>query len=59
MITPEIKECFKYKAGSWGIKKLSKSGLHIITTPFNISEFNKKYTDIEIHKDNPTNLYIP
>jgi bisphosphoglycerate-dependent phosphoglycerate mutase len=37
----------------------SKSGLHIITTPFNISEFNKKYTDIEIHKDNPTNLYIP
>jgi hypothetical protein len=36
----------------------SKSGLHIITTPFNIQEFNKKYTGIEIHKDNPTNLYI-
>jgi hypothetical protein len=37
----------------------SKSGLHFITTPFNIIDFNKKYDGIEIHKDNPTNLYIP
>jgi len=36
----------------------SKSGLHIITSPFNIEEFNRKYTGIEIHKDNPTNLYM-
>lgn len=36
----------------------SKSGLHIITSPFNIEEFNKKYQGIEIHKDNPTNLFI-
>lgn len=37
----------------------SKSGMHIITNPFNIKKFLEKYNEIEIHKDNPTNLYIP
>lgn len=37
----------------------SKSGVHIITKPFNLEQFGKKYPDIEVHKDNPTNLYIP
>jgi len=37
----------------------SKNGMHLITYPFNVIEFKKRYTDIEIHKDNPTNLYIP
>lgn len=37
----------------------SKSGLHLITIPFNLHEFTNKYLEIEIHKDNPTNLYIP
>lgn len=39
----------------------SKSGFHLITSPFDISEFQKNilYKDIDIHKDNPTNLYIP
>lgn len=37
----------------------SKTGLHIITKPFNLQEFNKKYPEIDVHKDNPTNLYIP
>lgn len=37
----------------------SKNGLHLITKPFNIIEFKKLYLDIDIHKDNPTNLYIP
>ena len=39
----------------------SKSGYHLITSPFNVDEFKKKYTkyEIEVHKDNPTNLYIP
>ena len=36
----------------------SKNGYHIITTPFNVMEFKKKYS-LDIHKDNPTNLYIP
>lgn len=36
----------------------SKNGYHIITTPFNLESFKKKYLDIEVHKDNPTNLYL-
>lgn len=39
----------------------SKNGYHLITLPFNIDQF--KFYDreniVEIHKDNPTNLYIP
>lgn len=46
----------------------SKSGLHIITKPFALNEFDifmldifdVKWTDvIELHKNNPTNLYCP
>ncbi len=42
----------------------SKTGLHLITKPFNVLEFNnnlKNHVDIclDIQKDNPTNLYIP
>lgn len=37
----------------------SKTGFHVITKPFNLEEFSKKYPEVEIHKDNPTNLYIP
>lgn len=37
----------------------SKNGCHLITKPFNTQEFCKEYPEINIHKDNPTNLYIP
>ena len=50
----------------------SKSGIHLITRSFNTVEFdmnfraileryslNKGDVSVEIHKDNPTNLYIP
>lgn len=37
----------------------TKNGWHIITEPFNLQEFKKLYPDIDIHKDNPTILYIP
>jgi len=37
----------------------TKSGMHIITNPFNLMEFNKIYPSIAIHKNNPVNLYIP
>ena len=36
----------------------SKSGIHLITKPFNSFVFSAIHK-IEIHKDNPTNLYIP
>lgn len=37
----------------------TKNGFHLITTPFNIKKFKEKYPDIDVHKNNPTVLYIP
>ena len=37
----------------------TKSGIHLITKPFNLSTFSVKYPNISVHKDNPINLYIP
>lgn len=38
----------------------SKSGCHIITNPFNLKDWaDSGFKNIEIHKNNPTNLYIP
>lgn len=37
----------------------TKNGVHLITTPFNIAAFRKKYTEeeLQVHKNNPTLLY--
>ena len=37
----------------------SKSGFHLITSGFNTQDFIKVGEKYEIHKNNPTNLYIP
>lgn len=37
----------------------SKCGVHIITKPFNLMEFKKLHPNIDVHKNNPTNLLIP
>lgn len=37
----------------------SKSGFHLITTPFNKMEFKKEFPKVDIQDNNPTNLYIP
>jgi hypothetical protein len=37
----------------------SRSGFHIITQPFNLANFAADHPGIEVHKNNPTNLYIP
>ncbi len=36
----------------------TKSGFHLITKPFNCAEFYKFYPELDIHKNNPTILYI-
>lgn len=36
----------------------TRSGWHIITKPFNTQLFTTKYPNIDIHKDNPTVLYV-
>ena len=35
----------------------TKSGYHLITTPFNLQQFKEKYSNIDVHKNNPTLLY--
>lgn len=37
----------------------TKSGFHIITTPFNTMKFKERYPDVDIQKKNPTLLYLP
>jgi len=36
----------------------TKNGFHLITTPFNIKDFLVRYKEYEVHKQNPTILYI-
>lgn len=36
----------------------TKSGIHLITYPFDVESFNKIYPDIDVHKNNPTLLYF-
>jgi len=33
-------------------------GVHLITSPFNYQKFSQEYSNIDIHKDNPTLLYF-
>jgi len=37
----------------------SKTGIHLITSPFNLQIFKMNFPSIDIQKNNPTNLYIP
>lgn len=42
------------------IKTLNtKHGKHIITKPFRLDAFRQAFPDIDVHKNNPTILYIP
>ena len=35
----------------------TKSGYHLITKPFNLQQFKERYSNIDVHKNNPTLLY--
>jgi hypothetical protein len=37
----------------------TKNGYHIITSPFNVEKFSKEYPGIDVHKNNPSLLYVP
>jgi len=36
----------------------TRNGLHLITRPFNLQRFSELYPKIDVHKNNPTILYI-
>lgn len=37
----------------------SKTGVHLLVSPFDARELRKVYPELDIHKNNPTNLFIP
>lgn len=37
----------------------TKNGMHLIVRPFDLRSFKKDFPEIDVHKDNPINLYIP
>lgn len=37
----------------------TKNGFHLITSPFRLDTFKEVYPDIDVHKNNPSILYIP
>ncbi len=37
----------------------TKNGVHLITSPFRLDTFKQAYPNIDVHKNNPTILYIP
>jgi hypothetical protein len=37
----------------------TKNGVHLITKPFNSQKFSQEFPDIDVHKNNPTVLFIP
>lgn len=41
------------------VKIPTKTGLHLITRPFELHKFKEIFPQIDVHKNNPTNLYIP
>lgn len=35
------------------------NGCHLITKPFNLQKLKEKFPDVDVHKNNPTVLYVP
>ena len=41
------------------VKIQTMNGMHLITSPFRLDEFEKHFPGIDVHKDNPSALYFP
>ena len=54
----KIKNCDGNKIDEFSVIIPTKSGYHLITEPFNLQQFKEKCPDIDVHKNNPTILYI-
>ena len=61
MISERIKE-IRGKGGNNADKVClavpTKSGVHLITHPFDVGTFQKSFPNIDVHKNNPTLLYF-
>lgn len=41
------------------VKIQTMNGMHLIVSPFRLDEFEKHFSGIDVHKDNPSALYFP
>ena len=60
----DVEKCLNFTVAWTKLAEIpSKNGIHLITNPFKVDVFQKyckeQNVNVEIHKDNPTNLYIP
>mgnify|MGYP000194541350 CR=1 FL=1 len=53
-----IEDC-KPRGQKFLIELPTKNGIHLITRPFQLDKFRECYPSVDVHKDNPINLYIP
>ena len=54
-----VNGCRPYGENKIIAKIPTKNGIHIITKPFDKSDFSPTFGSIDIHKNNPTVLYVP
>ena len=52
-------ECQPLTDMKYVISVPTRNGKHLITTPFDLRHFREVYPNIDVHKNNPTVLYIP
>jgi len=62
-VNPEVVECIN-SLEPLGSEKIvatvpTKSGFHLITRPFRLDKFKTRFPGIDVHKNNPTILYVP
>jgi hypothetical protein len=61
MVVMQVIDCIN-QLEPLGIKQIAalktKNGLHLITKPFNSQKFSQEFPNIDVHKNNPTVLYI-
>lgn len=50
----------KIRESAWLLAKIpTLNGCHLITPPFNLQEFGKRFPDVEVKKNGLTALYVP
>uniref|UniRef100_A0AAU8AUM6 Uncharacterized protein n=1 Tax=Dulem virus 40 TaxID=3145758 RepID=A0AAU8AUM6_9CAUD len=53
-------DCGKIRESAWLLAEMpTLNGYHLVTPPFNLQEFSKRFPDMEVKKNGLTALYVP
>ena len=59
-VSTHPQDCGKARESAWLLAMIpTLNGCHLITTPFNLREFSKRFPDVEVKKNGLTALYVP